>query len=156
MATHVTDALNRLTIGELDAGSRLLKTDLVTAISEHTMHKWAGLAIVAFLIDRRTDPSSQLATYRAMTPDELAETLGLVDEEEPDAEAADPLEADDLEAPPAEAAAPAPPAAPVSMTPAQTQAAAQAAEASIKAAVAADPTAPSPGPSSPGRGAAPR
>lgn len=147
----VTDALDRLTIGELDAGSRLLKTDIVTAVAEHTMHKWAGLAIVAYLIDRRTDPTVQLATYRAMTPVELAGTLGLNDDdpEEATADDEDPAAAP---APTTPAPVQTPPAPAPPMTKAEAAQLAADTEKAIRQAVTVDPTAPSPVPSSPGRG----
>lgn len=84
------DPLDQLTIAELDSGSRLLKTDLVTAIGESTMNRWQGLAIVAWLIARRTDPQAKVETYRQMTAVELSDVLGLNDTEADEQAPADP------------------------------------------------------------------
>lgn len=93
------DPLNQLTIAELDTCSRLLKTDIVTAIHGGTMHRWQGMAILAYVLAKRTDPAAKLETYRAMTPAELSATIGVdgppeVDET-PDPEPADPEPVDD-------------------------------------------------------------
>lgn len=91
-----TDPLERLTVAELDAGSRLLKTDLVTAIAEDRAEKWAGLAITAWLLARRDDPSALLSPYRAMGANELYTALGVAAEPDPDpaADVADDGQAD--------------------------------------------------------------
>lgn len=81
------DPLNQLTIAELDTCSRLLKTDIVTAIHGGTMHRWQGLAILAYVLAKRADPAAKLETYRAMTPAELSAEIGI---DAPDPEPADP------------------------------------------------------------------
>lgn len=73
------DMLDQLTIAELDACSRKLGTDVVTAIHEGTADRWAALAIVAHAMAARTDPTASLSTYRQMTPAELSSALGLDD-----------------------------------------------------------------------------
>lgn len=83
------DPLDELTISEIDMGSRLLRADLVGAVTEGTAQRWPALAIVAYLHARRRDPAAELATYRAMTAKELTDELGLVndpDDAEQDAE----------------------------------------------------------------------
>lgn len=70
------DPLNQLTIAELDTCSRLLKTDIVAAIHGGTMNRWAGMAILAYVIAKRTDPAAKLGTFREMTPVELTAALG--------------------------------------------------------------------------------
>jgi hypothetical protein len=87
------DPLNQLTIAELDMCSRLLKTDIVTAIHGASMHRWAGMAIVAYVIAKRADPAAKLDTYRQMTPAELTAALGYPG----DAEDPDPAAAGDVE-----------------------------------------------------------
>lgn len=77
------DPLERLTIAELDAGSRYLKTDLVTAIAEDRAEKWGGLALVAWILAKRDDPTAQLAPYREMSANDLYRALGVV-EDDPD------------------------------------------------------------------------
>ncbi len=72
-----TDPLDALTIAEIDAGSRLLRADLVGAITNGTALRWPALAVTAYLHARRTDPAAQLATYRAMTAAELTAELGM-------------------------------------------------------------------------------
>jgi hypothetical protein len=70
------DPMATLTVAELDAGSRLLKTDLVTAVAHSTQHKWQALAITAWLLAKRSDPYVKLDTFRAMHPKELSDALG--------------------------------------------------------------------------------
>lgn len=86
-----TDPLERMTVAELDAASRLLKTDVVTAIADETGEKWAGLGIVAWILAKRDDPTAALSTFRAMSAGELYDALGVT---EP-AAAADPVLGDD-------------------------------------------------------------
>lgn len=69
------DPLDALTVAEIDAGSRLLRADLVGAITQGTAQRWPALAIMAYLHARRTDHGAQLATYRAMTAAELSAEL---------------------------------------------------------------------------------
>jgi hypothetical protein len=86
------DPINQLTIAELDTCSRLLKTDIVAAIHGGTMNRWAGMAIVAYVIAKRTDPAAQLGAFRAMTPVELTVALGYPDDDDQPVEPADPVE----------------------------------------------------------------
>lgn len=73
------DALDELTIAELDAGSRLLKTSLIRAVAENTADYERGLAIVAYLHERRHDrttkPDELLKRFTAMRYSQLAEHL---------------------------------------------------------------------------------
>lgn len=78
------DPLDRLTIAELDAGSRILKADMIVAITAKTMERAAALAILAWLLAKRVDPHAQLTTYRAMTINELVATLGITEAPAPD------------------------------------------------------------------------
>lgn len=71
------DPLAKLTVAELDAGSRLIRGDILAAISEQTEKRWQSLAVVAYLLARRTDPAADVATFRAMTANELQGALGL-------------------------------------------------------------------------------
>lgn len=71
------DPLDALTIAEIDAGSRLLRADLVGAVTQGTAQRWPALAVVAYLHARRGDPSAQLTQFRAMTPPELLGELGM-------------------------------------------------------------------------------
>lgn len=78
------DPINQLTIAELDTCSRLLKTDIVAAVHGGTMNRWAGMAILAYVIAKRTDPAAQLGQFRAMTPVELTVALGYPDDDDAD------------------------------------------------------------------------
>lgn len=69
------DLLDHLTVIELDLGSRLLKEDLVHAITAPTAGRWKGLAILAYLTAKHTDPTAKLAPYTAMQADELVAEL---------------------------------------------------------------------------------
>lgn len=73
------DALDELTIAELDAGSRLLKTSLIRAVAENTADYERGLAIVAYLHarrrDRTTKPDELLKRFTGMRYSELAQHL---------------------------------------------------------------------------------
>lgn len=73
------DPLDALTIGELDAGSRLLKASLVAAVADKTPDYEKALAVVAYLHARRTDrstpPNELLRRYTAMRYSELTDAL---------------------------------------------------------------------------------
>lgn len=73
------DPLDALTIGELDAGSRLLKASVVAAVAEKSADYEKALAVVAYLHARRTDrttpPAELLRRYTAMRYSELSEAL---------------------------------------------------------------------------------
>lgn len=69
------DPLAQLTITEVDSGSRLLKADLVTAITRGTVDRSKALAIVAFLHARRADPAAKLQPFVEMTYAELGDHL---------------------------------------------------------------------------------
>lgn len=86
MTTTTHDPIDDLTVAELDEANRRLKADALTAITEGTVDRWQAMAIVAWLIARRDDPKAQLETFRAMRPAELADQLGMGDD---DKEAAD-------------------------------------------------------------------
>ncbi len=104
MAKLRLDLLDTLTVVELDLGSRLLKEDLVHAITAPTAGRWKGLAILAYLKAKHTDPTAKLAYFTAMSSSELIDEIArlagastLVDElEEAEAELAR-LEAQALE-----------------------------------------------------------
>jgi hypothetical protein len=74
------DPLSVLTLAELDNGSRLIKADLIHAITAHTEKRWEAMAVAMFLLARREDPKAKLETYRQMTPTEFGE---FVDERAP-------------------------------------------------------------------------
>lgn len=80
MSATDRDPVAELTIAELDAGSRLLKADMMTAVSTDHPARSAALAVTAWLLARRTDRAAQLNTYRAMTLSELTTQLGLDDD----------------------------------------------------------------------------
>lgn len=71
--------LDRLTVAELDEGSRMLKADLVSAITEKTEKRWAALGIAVYLVRRRDDRTLTLDKVRDLTPPAL---LAIVDEAE--------------------------------------------------------------------------
>lgn len=78
------DPVDELTIAELDNGSRLIKTDMLTAVSTDSPARPAALAVTAWLLARRTERSAQLNTYRAMTVPQLMDDLGLGDDDDVD------------------------------------------------------------------------
>lgn len=85
------DPLDQLLLAELDEGSRLLKTDMVSAISEGTVDRWQALAIAAWLLARRKDPKVKLNEFRQLRPTEVYERLDIGDDDQvDDEEAADP------------------------------------------------------------------
>lgn len=65
------DPLSVLTLAELDNGSRLLKADLINAITSRTEKRWEALALAAWLIERRQNPKAKLEACRQMTSAEL-------------------------------------------------------------------------------------
>lgn len=76
------DPIDELTIAELDAGSRLLKGDMMTAVSTDSPNRAAAMAVTAWLLARRTDRAVQLNTYRAMTLSELLTQLGIGEDDD--------------------------------------------------------------------------
>jgi hypothetical protein len=78
--TASTDPSRELTIAELDAGCRLIKADMLTALTTDSPNRVAALAVSAWLLARRTDRSAQLNTYRGMTITQLRAELGDVDD----------------------------------------------------------------------------
>lgn len=76
------DPLAQLTIQELDAASRRVKTDVATAIATGTMDRWRAMAAVAHMIALRTDPAAKFADFMAMLPAELTVALGYPAEDE--------------------------------------------------------------------------
>jgi hypothetical protein len=69
------DPLDLLTIAELDAGSGLLKASLVAQIVTKGAKFEASLAVLAYLLARRTDHTAKLATFRDMRFTELQSYL---------------------------------------------------------------------------------
>lgn len=73
------DALDALTLAELDAGSRLLKASLVKAMSETTVDYERATVILAYLHARRTDretkPAELLRRFEQMRYSEVTEYL---------------------------------------------------------------------------------
>lgn len=85
------DAIDALTLAELDSGSRLLKTSIIRAVAEKTEDYERGLAIVAYLHARRTDretkPDELLRRFTGMRYSEVADHLASL---APDADPAGP------------------------------------------------------------------
>lgn len=69
------DPLAALTITELDAGSRQLKTSLVAAITQQSAGYERALAIVLWLHRRRADPAAKLQPLLGLTFVELQQQL---------------------------------------------------------------------------------
>lgn len=89
------DPLDQLLIAELDQGSRMLKADMVAAISRGTENRWQALAIACWLLERRKDEKAKLEPFRQLRPSELYERLGIDlddDDQDDDEEAADPTD----------------------------------------------------------------
>lgn len=75
------DPLEVLTLAELDAGSRLLHADIVHHITAPgAERRWEALAIGAYLVARRDDPTVQLTTFRKMTADEIGDYYRTADD----------------------------------------------------------------------------
>lgn len=92
------DPLNELTIGELDLCSRMLKADIVKAIHGATEDRWKGMAILGYVMGKRTDPTVKLDAFLAMTPAQLTDALGMGrdDDDRPVEPADDDLDAAEL------------------------------------------------------------
>lgn len=84
--------LSDLTINEIDIGNRRLPdgSDLETAIVDGGRQRYAALAVLAWLHERRTNPDSDLGSWRDKTPDQLMEYLGEPDAPPPPDAASDP------------------------------------------------------------------
>jgi hypothetical protein len=70
--------IDNLTAGELGHGSTMLRTDLAAAAQTGHEKAWEARAILAWLWERRTNPSAQLAPWRELDGVDLMETLRLV------------------------------------------------------------------------------
>lgn len=82
------DPLAQMTIQELDAASRRVKTDVSAAIATGTMDRWRSLAAVAHVLALRSDPAAKYADFMQMNPSELSTALGY-DAEDVDSDAAE-------------------------------------------------------------------
>lgn len=72
------DPVAKLTVGELSELSQKIKTDVVSAITDKTDKRWDALALVGWALERRErGKEADLAAWRAMTSEQLAEALGL-------------------------------------------------------------------------------
>jgi len=70
------DLVDSLTVKELDIASRLLKEDLVHAITAPTAGRWKGLAVLAYMTAKRQgDPTAKLSDYLDLGADELVTEL---------------------------------------------------------------------------------
>lgn len=73
------DALDALTLAELDAGSRLLKASLVKAMSETTVDYERAVVVLAYLharrADRETKPAELLRRFEQMRYSEVTAYL---------------------------------------------------------------------------------
>jgi len=78
------DPMAKLTLAELDSGSRLLRASIVAAISTQNEHYERALPIVVWLWARRSDPTAALRSYTAMTWAELHEALAELSPKEAD------------------------------------------------------------------------
>jgi hypothetical protein len=77
------DAVDNLTIGELDTASRKLGVSVERAISEDVDGlKWRGLALVGWLWHRRTDRAAELDSWLALELDELIAALRLNEDDD--------------------------------------------------------------------------
>jgi len=74
MAKGVSD----LSVSEIDIGNRKLpdSTDMETAIVGGGRHRYAALALLCWLHERRDHPDASLESWREKTPDQLMEFLG--------------------------------------------------------------------------------
>jgi hypothetical protein len=70
------DPLAALTIGEIDAGSRVLKASLVHAITEQSVDYSKALAVLLWLHRRRADRAAQLAPCLDLTYEQIGVELG--------------------------------------------------------------------------------
>ncbi len=69
------DLFDRLTVTELDLASRMLKEDIVGAVTQGTAGRWKGLALLAYMTAKHTDPTVKLAHYMALDATELITEL---------------------------------------------------------------------------------
>lgn len=69
------DLLDRLTVVELDIASRKLKEDIVHAITAPTAGRWQGLAILAWMVGKKTDPTYALKPLLALDAADLCREL---------------------------------------------------------------------------------
>jgi hypothetical protein len=69
------DPLAELTLAELDAGSRLLKASIVSAITERNEHYERALPLVVWLWERRSNPKVKLAELQRLTWAQLHDHL---------------------------------------------------------------------------------
>lgn len=70
------DLVDRLTVTELDIASRILREDLVHAITAPTSGRWRGIAVLAYMTAKKNgDPTAKLDHFMAMESTELIEAL---------------------------------------------------------------------------------
>lgn len=77
------DPIMDLTMAELDAGSRLIRCDLMAASQQGHYLRPAAMAVTAYILAKRDDPKVKLSKFRAMTLTQLAEALGYEDDDQP-------------------------------------------------------------------------
>lgn len=82
------DAVDNLTIGELDTASRKLGVSIDTAITKDVDGlKWRALAFLGWLWHKRTDPGAVLDSWLNVEVDELLAALRMSEDELDDDEA---------------------------------------------------------------------
>lgn len=70
------DLLDRLTVIELDIASRILKEDIVHAITAPTAGRWRGLAVLAYMTAKKNGhPTSRVEDYLALDSEQLIAEL---------------------------------------------------------------------------------
>lgn len=70
------DLLDRLTVVELDIASRILKEDIVHAITAPTAGRWRGVAVMAYMLEKKNgNPTSRLDDFLGLGVEELLEAL---------------------------------------------------------------------------------
>lgn len=79
------DPLTLLRVDELSYGSRLIKADVIHAVTAPTERRMDALAVCAFLLARRADPRAELATYKVMLYNDLSRALNQLAGNDPDA-----------------------------------------------------------------------
>lgn len=69
------DAVNSLTVQELRIANGKLRADVVHAITEPTADRWDGLALVAWILAKRQEPTIPLTRFTELSIAELMQIL---------------------------------------------------------------------------------
>jgi hypothetical protein len=74
--------LDDLSIRELRVANARLRADVVDAITAPTADRWDALALAGWLWHKRADPTARLERWTELTAGQLANQLGLNDDDQ--------------------------------------------------------------------------